>query len=222
MTTELRTMSLLERCRRDRDHLLGECRRRLGAPPDLVPADWLEDVISEIVDYDLVQRALAEGLMAECDLDRREIALTTRLAACVRPNTDLVGLRNSTLAHELGHIRLHEDELRAVGCRNLPLEDPGYHRREDEANLYAATFLVPERMLWARPEMVRLLSLHASGQTLPSEELWELVLELSRAFRVTGSLIRRLLVSDVGLLLLEEPARELRVSSGPLVPGYAL
>lgn len=211
-------MRLLERCRQDREHLFEECRRRLGAPAVFLPADWLDDVLSEILDFDLLERALPDGQMAECDFDRRCLVLSTRLERCVRPRTDLVGLAHSTKAHELGHIRLHESELRAVGCRDLPADDPDYQRREREADLYAATFLVPEGMLLVRSEMIELLELHRQGRSMRSEELWERVLRLAGFFKVTGSLMRRLLVDDLGLLELREPGRELRVSGRELTP----
>ncbi len=103
-----------------------------------------------------------------------------------------------------------------MGCRDLPDDDPDYQRREREADLYAATFLVPEGMLLARPEMGELLGLHRAGRAMGSEELWERVLSLAGFFKVTGSLMRRLLVDDLGLLELEEPERSLRVSERPL------
>ena len=212
-------MTLLERCRQDRDVLLDECRRRQGAPEDALPADLLDEVF-DYLQFDLVEEELPTGMMGEVDLDRRLVVIARGMARCVRPNTDLVGVTNSTKAHELGHIRLHEDELRTVNCRDLPADDPGYLRREREADAYAGTFLVLERLLFARPEMVELLELHRTSGTLSSQDLWDRVLSLAAFFRVTGSLMRRLLVTDLGLLVLSEPERELSLSTGPLVADF--
>lgn len=212
-------MTLLERCRQDRDALLEACRQRLGLPEDTLPADLLDDVLDHL-EFDLVEEELPEGVMGEVNFDRHLVTIARGMERRVRPNTDLVGVTNSTKAHELGHIRLHEEELHLVNCRDLPADDPGYLRREYEADVYAGTFLVLERLLFARPEMTELLELHSTGGTMSSEELWERVLSLAAFFRVTGSLMRHLLVTNLGLLRMAEPSRELSVSTGELVAEF--
>lgn len=62
--------------------------------------------------------------------------------------------RRFTIAHELGHWRLHRDaEERAVFCRKGSIEpDPAQARgplppAEDEANVFAAAVLMPARLV---------------------------------------------------------------------------
>jgi hypothetical protein len=62
--------------------------------------------------------------------------------------------RRFTIAHELGHWRLHRDvEERAVFCRAATIEPQDTKARaplppaEDEANVFAATLLMPARLV---------------------------------------------------------------------------
>ena len=137
-----------------------------------------------------------------------------------RQRCDLAHASAWTAFHRRERVVLDEEELHLVNCRDLPADDPGYLRREYEADVYAGTFLVLERLLFARPEMTELLELHSTGGTMSSEELWERVLSLAAFFRVTGSLMRHLLVTNLGLLRMAEPSRELSVSTGELVAEF--
>jgi len=62
--------------------------------------------------------------------------------------------RRFTIAHELGHWRLHRDaEERGVFCRSASIEPdastprPPLSPAEDEANMFAAAVLMPARLL---------------------------------------------------------------------------
>jgi hypothetical protein len=61
--------------------------------------------------------------------------------------------RRFTIAHELGHWRLHRDVERAVFCRKGSIEaDPAQSRQqlppaEDQANVFAAAVLMPARLV---------------------------------------------------------------------------
>jgi hypothetical protein len=61
--------------------------------------------------------------------------------------------RRFTIAHELGHWRLHRDVERAVFCRKGSIEpDPVQSRQklppgEDQANMFAAAVLMPPRLV---------------------------------------------------------------------------
>ena len=66
----------------------------------------------------------------------------------------MAGGRRFTIAHELGHWRLHRDaDERAVFCRNGSIQpDPGQEREplppaEDEANVVVAAALMPARLV---------------------------------------------------------------------------
>ena len=61
--------------------------------------------------------------------------------------------RRFTIAHELGHWRLHRDAERAVFCRSGSIEPDAALTRgplppaEDEANVFAAAVLMPARLI---------------------------------------------------------------------------
>jgi IrrE N-terminal-like domain len=61
--------------------------------------------------------------------------------------------RRFTIAHELGHWRLHRDAERAVFCRSGSIEPDAALTRaplipaEDEANVFAAAVLMPARLV---------------------------------------------------------------------------
>ena len=61
--------------------------------------------------------------------------------------------RRFTIAHELGHWRLHRDVERAVFCRAASIEPDASQTREllppveDEANVFAAAVLMPARLI---------------------------------------------------------------------------
>jgi hypothetical protein len=63
------------------------------------------------------------------------------------------GRRRFTIAHELGHWRLHRDAVEAVFCRSgsvepaPPSERPPLPPSEEEANAFAAALLMPARLL---------------------------------------------------------------------------
>lgn len=61
--------------------------------------------------------------------------------------------RRFTIAHELGHWRLHRDAERGVYCRSTsiepetPIERAPIPLTEDEANIFAAAVLMPARLV---------------------------------------------------------------------------
>jgi hypothetical protein len=64
--------------------------------------------------------------------------------------------RRFTIAHELGHWRLHRDSERGVFCRSGSIEPEAAQTRvplppaEDEANAFAAAVLMPARLIQAQ------------------------------------------------------------------------
>lgn len=215
----------LERwCRRDRDRLLADfaARFRGGSPPRQVrPAAVLDDLLTEVLGFDLIEARLPSGQLALCDFEARLVVLSTRLGEAVRPRTDLVALANSTKAHELGHIRLHREELcrPAVTCLEEP---PGLrcreeNRREQEADLYASTFLIPERMLEEQTELRRIRRARDRGRELSSLYLWDLTYSLARCFQVSPTMMRKRLAS-LGLVEYLDESRQLRLRRRP--EGY--
>lgn len=233
---------LEQTCRKDRDFLLAELERLYpGRSRSKKPAEVIDDVITEVLDFHLVEMPLPRGQLAVCDFDERTVFLSTRMAEAVRPNTDLVALANSTKAHELGHIRLHEraffegvdrssgvlfPDLEATFKKRLvtyrdeerPRLSALERRREREADFYAAVFLVPETLLEERSEVRNIRRALARGGSLSSSYLWRLTYSLARWFVVSPTLMKNHLV-DLGLLEYDGRRRELFLSSQAFLGG---
>ena len=162
-------------CALDRDLLL----RGWSGPP----ADVLERIVASL------GLTVVDGPITDvgCEYDAGVITFQTRTiqlhvtAERFRSGTNIPGYRNSTLAHELGHWRLHRANI-----GELP-----YGRREHQAYVYAEEFLVPEEMLLAHPLIQRLRS---AAHDPPDEELWADLASVASDFRVTRSLIIKRLV----------------------------
>lgn len=229
---------LREVCRRDRDFLIAELDRMYpGRTRSRKPSEVIDDIITEVLDFDLVEMALPRGQLAVCDFDERTVFLSTRMAEAVRPNTDLVALANSTKAHELGHIRLHEREFfegadrisgtlfpelentrRLVTYRDeeRPRLSAAERRREREADFYAAIFLVPETLLEERSEVRNIRRALERQGTLSSSYLWRLTYNLARWFLVSPTLMKNHLVA-LGLLEYDPRQRELFLAGQQLL-----
>ncbi len=232
--------ALRERCRLDREHLLDTFAQRFGTETKglLIPAAVVDDIITDVLNYELVDEELPSGQLAVCDFERRRVTVTTRLADFVHPNTDLVALANSTKAHELGHIRLHKEEIlrtdratpdlfgEAPVLMLVTYRDelraarltPSQRRREREADLYASVFLIPERVLEEQPAMIRLRRAVERREELSSRYLWRLTYDLARTFRVSGTLMKNRLV-DLDVVAYLDQTRDLRVSRQPVLFG---
>ena len=213
--------------------LLTTFRHHFPGPRVERPAEVLDDILTELLDFDLVELELPRGQLALCDFEQRRVTVTTQMAQTVRPNTNLLALANSTKAHELGHIRLHEEELfgasdgqsgllfpelapstRLVTYRDEERKDLSAEerRREWEADLYAAIFLVPEPTLFERYQMRRIQAALEEGRELSSRYLWSLTYELARWFVVSPTMMKNHLVG-LGFLEYRPNSRELALSS---------
>lgn len=211
-------------CRADRDHLLGEVGRRGGLARTPVPAEVLEEILEDVLGMCIIPRAMPDSYIGHFSFDRRVISISTRLAEVSLPNTNVLGLRHSTLAHELGHLRLeHEAVLRhhqekdtmtlplfgdvaepgGIECRRdwkkkgelSPLE----RRLEREANIYASIFLVPENQLVRRVHGSAIRRWWQAREAIESDLLWQNVYPLAESFGVTPDLMSWRLV-DLGWL----------------------
>lgn len=212
---------LLTFCQADRDALLAAwCARRGGctAPP---PAFILDELLEDMLGMTVVPRVLETHVLGHCDFDDRQVCYNTRMRQFSLPNTKIEGLVHSTLGHELGHLRLgHEAELRAdhdpmtpsmfgtaapsvhLVCGRSVL--PAHARREQNADYYAAVFLVPERQLIRLERGAIIEEARRSGRRMASRDLWPMVLELADHFGVTGALMARRM-EDLGWLIKKGP-----------------
>lgn len=181
-------------------------RRRLLGDWDGTPAQKLEEVVSarglRIRFADLGRDR--EGAL---DLDSCTIFVNSKLHELCDPRTDLWGARNSIVAHELGHVQLHRSLLWSGA-------ELGW-REEEEAYVYAETFLLPRHMLRDRIEVHRLCSMRKRGSWRRAD-LWRCVDGLASAFEVTRSAVVHRLVG-LGLVVRDGKSISLSPYSTPKV-----
>lgn len=193
----MQTASLEARCAADCEHLLGRVRQRFRRRYG-VPAEVVKEAIAvsgfRIVSEEMEQ----ESELGYCDAEDRRVVILKDFG--LRLDCPWVAHRvlNFTLAHELGHARLHAHLHRAGEW------EPHW---EDEATFYARVFLVPRPMLMKRVEIQRLLG---SRGALKSE-LWQHVLDLADLFLVSGKFMAHTL-DAYGLIRFDSTTRWIEVS----------
>lgn len=100
-------------------------------------------------------------LMANLPPDVAGMVYEKRKAILIN-NKDSTQRQAFTIAHELGHIKLHPDELAAdpnLGVLyRIPLGHKDSDPKEQEANCFAANLLVPDKMLKALVEQYNKLA----------------------------------------------------------------
>lgn len=184
-------------CARDRDYLL---KRVHGLYPTLIgkrPSQALLDVITDICDFDVVHCFLGLGQMAVCDFQNQVVMVNRDLERRASSATNLEWMVSSILAHELGHIRLHREEMLErtqvsyyVGIQRTYVDERSYHR-EREADLYAGVFLVPFSDLRADSQV--LLSDEGKRYDGEGRRLSDIEV-LARSFHVSPALMESRLV----------------------------
>ncbi len=156
-----------------------------GQPPAL----WVEPLLGAL-DYKVLFCSMNEGQLGLCDMANQHIFVTSRSDGKRKVDKHY---RSSTLAHELGHIRLHEAELRTVVCSDDDFWRSRRSKREREANTYASHFLVCRTKLEQSPLVRDLLESRSTGQEMSSSEIWTVVYRLARAFAVSPTMMMRCL-----------------------------
>jgi IrrE N-terminal-like domain len=196
--------ALVKRFSADRDELLEQLAMLWEHFETLLPSQQVEAVLIDICGFDVVDEPLKLNQLALCDFEGRRVTVNSEMGKFVHHKTDLTLLRLSTLAHELGHIRLHGDEV-TQGCSIHYVGDPGRfsdsraYQKEREADLYAGIFLVPiEKMLQER-RVQNLLRNLQNGRQMSSTTLWQLIYATASRFKVSPSLMKRCLL-DFGWL----------------------
>ena len=161
------------------------------------PHELLKSAIRSACGFRVAPRRLLPGQLAVCDFQSKIVYYNSEMRSLVGEQVSLEGLLNSTLGHELGHIRLHSEEMRERSPENYhlwsrvaPLEGRSL-QRELEADLYASVFLVPERLLMRESEAQRIYTWHREGESVSSSTLWTLVTSLAECFRVTPALMMK-------------------------------
>lgn len=154
----------------DREHLLLALRRK--GVRGWVPAQLVRDAILECKWRIERVYGLEPSLLGLCCPEKQVVKIPVDFRRRLRLPETAAAVLNETLAHELGHIRLHA---------RLMLEE-GVQKRGwgKEAEDYARVFLVPLVSLVTRLPMTRLM------QAETQQQRWGRVLRLAEEFRVTG------------------------------------
>lgn len=193
----MQVASLEARYAADCEHLLGRIRqrfrRRFG-----VPAEVVAEAI-EVTGFGIAVEEMDEedDDLAYCDVEDRRVVLRKDFGLRLSCPWVAHQVRNFTLAHELGHIRLHARLLRAGEW------EPHW---EEEATFYARVFLIPRHLLMNRLETRSLLR----GQLASQADLWGYVLNLAEAFCVSGKFMVHTL-DAYGLIEFDPATRWIKV-----------
>lgn len=187
---------LVDWCRRDRDALIEKMVRVYPEFRGRPPSAWVEDLIASLCGYRVHDMPLPVGQLGLCDAANRLVLINSEMWRFVGEDADLRAVRAKTLGHELGHIRLHGDELEEryislhgrwdnnnLDSRHLP--------RETEADLYAAIFLVPDDMLLRHARGREIYRAWHEGREIPPGRLSFLVQKLAVDFGIGASVMRR-------------------------------
>lgn len=164
------------------------------------PADILEEVIREL-GLVITSRRLGRA-HGRLDVKAGAIIINSLLPSLLDPRADPRAVEVWTLAHELGHYRLHRAMLQR-GERNLD--------QERQAHAYAACFLLPRREIQASPQFRDLLARRDAG-TLTDDRRKELARQLADRYRVTPAAV---LVRFEELLPLQRETRSDNLLSFP-------
>jgi hypothetical protein len=121
---------------------------------------WSDDVPDDVFGY--------------THFDHRQIVLAKDLRDRLEFPEAFGGFLNATIAHELGHIRMHANAA-LRGKRELAWEN--------EAYTYSCAFLVPFKEVMSEPEC-RLIR---AGLLQGQETLWKQVLRLADIYQVSGA-----------------------------------
>lgn len=142
------------------------------------PAEIVEEVIRELglgIAYERLGRA-----HGKLQVERRVIVINSLLPQLIDPRADVNCVETWTLAHELGHFRLHRAQL-CRGIRNA--------EQERQAHQYAGAFLLPRRELQATPQWQELVRLREARPEDMDRRRWDLARAVAKRFRVSPSAV---------------------------------
>lgn len=208
---------LVEWCRRDRDALI---EKMMGLYPEFAgspPAVWVEDLIASLCGYRVHDLPLPVGQLGLCDVANRLVLINSEMCRFVGERADLRAVRAKTLGHELGHIRLHGDELEERyislhGRWDGSILDSRQFPRETEADLYAVIFLVPDDLLLRHARGREIYGAWYEGREIPAGRLSFLIQKLAVDFGIGAAVMRRSL-EERGWLERYHVAKSYRIRS---------
>ena len=164
---------------------IAECDVHHQVPNQLAsPALHLDSAAAQC-GLTIIEEHLPGASIGRLDVSRGAILVDpVKIARVFRPGTFLVGVVRSTVAHELGHYRLHRAQLQ-LGIRNL--------EQEQQARVYASAFLLPRARLEVDATLLRLQERAGVGE-VPEFTLWASLQVVANRFGVTRSLVVERLV----------------------------
>ena len=189
---------MVERCVRDRNSVFTELREvyseRYPQIGRSLPFAIVRDVLRDVCHYFIEERPLPKGQSALCDFRTRKVKLNSRPGYLVEKGDDILAWQRCVLAHELGHIRLHTDEMES-GCYvsfglGQSFDDPRFFQKEFEADLYAAIFMVPFELLEKSQYIGQKREQLQELPSVTSAEVWNFVADTARCFGTTKDLMR--------------------------------
>lgn len=177
----------------DRDALLG------AVSPSPCPADAVEAIL-QALEYKVAFRPLPEKVWAAVDPWERVIWQCSKLKEKLKYPAALSAARTFSLAHELAHVRLHEQ---------LIMDGRLTWREEREADIYAALFLMPAWLIRSQDAFYDLALRVCTGERGP--RLWLPVEQLAVSLKVSQQAMGRRL-DELGIVKLNRKTRELQAA----------
>lgn len=141
------------------------------------PADILEEAIRAL-GLTITSRRLGKA-HGRLDVTGGAIVINSLLPSILDYRTDAKAVETWTLAHELGHYRLHRAQLQR-GERNP--------EQERQAHAYAACFLLPRTEVVESLQFQELLARRIDG-TLTPDRRKDLAVQLGKRYRVTPAAV---------------------------------
>ena len=192
--------SILELCVRDREELTHSVFLERPGFAKKHASVWLEDFLDyhEVMVQDM---PLALGQLGLCNMRLGWIFLSDSMRNYAESHRELKALRVSTLAHELGHLRMHRDEdtpnmlVSYFGDKRIC--HPRAFQREMEADLYAGAFLIPEEALRQSKAGAHIWEHRDIQLPMRNAFLWKALYEAAAEFGVTPTLMKKRLI-DLG------------------------
>lgn len=153
-----RVLSFVDELKRHRRRIEFEANRLLqefrpNGQPITEPPVPIDEIVEQHLDLglafaDLEHWAGKSKALGALILSTEEILVDRSLDPEEHP--ELEGRYRFTLAHEVGHWRLHADAWRKAEEEDAPLDRDETHRYEREADAFAACLLMPRRFVFAK------------------------------------------------------------------------
>lgn len=159
----------------------------------------LEDMLAQ-KGYEIVPSRLPKGILGEIDIENKKVGISTEL----QYNSPRWRF---TIAHEIGHIILHETILENIKycelkgaideeCNTLAISDANLRRMEIQANKFAAQLLLPDHALqyeyaqwYARHKFARFPIIRIDSQSCNRELPRKVFPYLASTFNVSVEMI---------------------------------